>query len=135
MVEAEQVFVLPEARSQIAQSIKLLLLIQCVIGCVVAGVLLFWSTVAAYSSLAGAAIAVLPNVYFALRVFDLSKGRSAASTLRGFYVGASGKFIVTIAMFCATFILLSPINAPALLGTFAVAQLANWLSLLINSKK
>lgn len=120
---------------RIAPSVTRLLLLQCAAGLVIAGVLSLWQLSAAISALAGAVIAVLPNLYFALRVFDMSKGRSAASTLRAFYVGAAGKFAVTVALFCMAFLLLSPLNAPALFGGFAITQLMTWVSLITSDNK
>ena len=89
-----------------------------------------WRADAAYSALAGAAIGFLPNVYFALRAFNLSKGRDARSTLGSLYRGVTGKIVVTAALFCVAFLLISPLHAPALFAGFIATQLANWLVLL-----
>ncbi len=120
---------------RIAPSVSRLLLLQCLSGLVFAGILLVWQVDAAISGLIGAGIAVVPNVYFALRVFDMSKGRNAGSTLRAMFVGAVGKFVVTMVLFWLAFMFLSPLHAPALFGGFALAQLMNWVSLLMNGNK
>ena len=120
---------------RIAPSVTRLLLLQCAVGLVLAGLSLLWRANIALSVLVGAGITVLPNMYFALRVFDMSKGRGAASTLRAFYVGAAGKFAVTVALFCLAFLLLPSLSAPALLVGFAAAQMMNWVSLLFNNDK
>lgn len=68
----------------------------------------------------------LPNTYLALRVFNVSKGRSAQSTLLAFYSGAAGKFIVTVALFIVVLRLVSPLNALAMFGGFIVVQAVAW---------
>ncbi len=116
-----------------APTIKRLLLVQALSGLVFACLLLVSGVEAAYSALLGAVCCVLPNVYFALRVFNLSNGRSARSTLRNFYIGAMGKFIVTAALFIVAFRFVSPLNALAMFGGFIVVQAINWAAPLLES--
>lgn len=114
---------------QIAPRARQLLIWQFFAGVALASVLLPWKLEAAYSALVGASVGFLPNVYFALRVFDMSKGRDAQSTLGALYRGATAKFIVTAALFCVAFLLISPLHVPALFIGFIAVQLVNWLAL------
>ena len=118
---------------RVAPTIKYLLLMQCVAaGIVFAGGWLFWGLVVAYSGLIGAVSSVLPNMYFALRVSDMSKGRGALPTLRAFYAGAAGKFVMTMALFWTAFFLVSPLNVFALFGGFALVHAVHWPALLMK---
>lgn len=108
-------------------TVKRLLLSQSLVGVALACLLLVTSLEAAYSALIGAVCCVLPNLYFALRVFNLSNGRSARSTLRAFYFGAAGKFIVTMALFIVAFRFVSPLNVLAMFAGFIIAQSVNWV--------
>jgi len=116
-----------------APTVKRILLAQALAGLAFAGLLLVVVVEAAYSALLGAVCCVLPNVYFALRVFNLSSGRSARLTLRTFYIGAAGKFIVTAALFIVAFRFVSPLNALAMFGGFIVVQAVNWAAPLLES--
>ena len=116
-----------------APTVKRLLLAQCLAGLVLACLLLINSLEVAYSALLGAGCCLLPNLYLALRVFNFSNGRSAQSTLRAFYVGAAGKFVVTAALFIVAFRFVSPLNAPAMFGGFIVVQAVNWATPLLGA--
>ena len=116
---------------RIAPTVQRLLLVQCLTGVALAALLFLWDVQAAYSALTGAAIGFLPNLYLALRVFDLSKGRSARSTLRAFYIGAAGKFIVTVALFIVALRLISPLNVLAMFGGFIAIQVVHWATPLL----
>jgi len=116
-----------------APTIKRLLLAQCLAGLVLACLLLVNSTEVAYSALLGAGCCLLPNVYLALRVYNLSNGRSAQSTLRAFYFGAAGKFVITVALFIVAFRFVSPLNTPAMFAGFIVVQAVNWAAPLLEA--
>jgi ATP synthase protein I len=116
-----------------APTVKRLLLAQCLAGLVLACLLLVNSMEVAYSALLGAGCCLLPNLYLALRVYNLSNGRSAQSTLRAFYFGAAGKFVVTVALFIVAFRFVSPLNIPAMFGGFIVVQAVNWAAPLLEA--
>jgi len=114
---------------QIASRVKRLLRYQLCAGVLLAAGMMFWNPVAAHSLVIGAAIAFLPNVYYALRVFDMSKARCVDSTLRALYAGAMGKMIMTATLFCVAFLLLAPLHIPALFLGFIAVQLMHFLVL------
>ncbi|MEM7207769.1 MAG: ATP synthase subunit I [Pseudomonadota bacterium] len=119
---------------EIAPQAKRLLYLQVLAGSMPALIVSLWSLTAAISMLVGALIGFLPNAYFALRVFDTSRGRSAQATRSAIYSGAAGKVIVTAALFSVAFLLLSPLHAPALFAGFIAVQLMHWLVLLTQQQ-
>ena len=114
---------------QIAPTVLRLLTWQASAGVLLAAALLAVGFEAAYSALAGASIGFLANVFFALRVFDTARRRDARSTLSALYLGATGKFVVTAALFCVAFLLISPLHAPALFAGFIAMHVVNWVVL------
>ena len=114
---------------KLAPAVSRLLIMQCLVGFMLAVALTAWKLEAAYSALVGAAIGVIPNFFMAIRVFDLSRGRDAHSTLAAVYAGAAGKFLVTAALFSVAFLLISPLHAPSLFVGFVATQICNWVLL------
>ncbi|TDJ68958.1 MAG: hypothetical protein E2O35_01985 [Proteobacteria bacterium] len=52
-----------------------------------------------YSALVGGGIGILPNYYFAVRLFKRSWSMSPATALRGIYLGEGIKVVFTVALF------------------------------------
>lgn len=104
-------------RVVLAQSVATL-----VAGLIGAGVDWIW----AYSALLGGFTAVIPNGYFAFRVFAHQGAQSAARIVRAFYWGEAAKLGLTVAMFCLVFVLVRPLNVAALFGAFVVVQAVGW---------
>lgn len=73
----------------------------------------FFDVVRAYSILSGGLIAVVPQAYFAARVFRLSGAKSAEAIARASYSGEVGKFVLTAAGFAVVFATISPIDGLA----------------------
>ena len=110
------------------------LLLQFTVGVSLASILLVVDAGLGLSAGVGVLVALLPNVYFAWRVFDLSKGRGAKHTMRAFNVGALGKFILTAALFALVFKWLPGLNPVSVILGFGIAQLVNWLCTLVELK-
>lgn len=69
--------------------------------------------VRAYSLLSGGLIAILPQAYFAARVFRRAGAQSAKAIARASYSGEIGKFVLTAAGFAVVFAAVSPIDGLA----------------------
>ena len=69
--------------------------------------------VRAYSLLSGGLIAILPQAYFAVRVFRQVGARSAQAIARASYSGEIGKFALTAAGFAVVFAAVSPLEGLA----------------------
>ena len=97
---------------------------------------LFLATVdviAAYSAASGGLIAIVPQAWFATRLFRNRGARSADAVARSGYSGEVGKFLLTAAGFAIVFSMVHPINGMAVFAAF-IAMLAmqitgSWLLL------
>lgn len=96
-------------------------------------ILLASDKVRAYSLLSGGLIAVLPQAYFAALAFRWRGARSARAIAHSSYAGQVGKFLLSIAGFAAVFVLLRPIDAPAVFAGYLVMLtiqiIGSWLLL------
>ena len=96
-------------------------------------ILLASDKVRAYSMLSGGLIAILPQAYFAALAFRWRGARSARAIAHSSYAGQVGKFLLSIAGFAAVFVLLRPIDAPAVfagyLAMLAIQIIGSWLLL------
>ena len=84
-----------------------------------------------YSGLCGGLIAWLPNLYFAHKAFRFSGARAAQSIVRSFYAGEAGKLILTAVLFALAFVVVKPLEAPALFGIFVLALSVGWFAPLL----
>lgn len=73
-------------------------------------VLLKIDQVWAYSMFCGGLIAVLPQAYFAAKVFGQTGAQSAEAIVKASYSGEVGKFVLTTAGFAVVFATVSPLN-------------------------
>jgi len=69
--------------------------------------------VSAYSLLSGGLIAILPQAYFAVRVFRQAGAQSAKAIAQASYSGEIGKFVLTAAGFAVVFASVTPIDGLA----------------------
>ena len=96
-------------------------------------ILLASDKVRAYSVFSGGLIAILPQAYFAARVFRRSGSRSAQAIARASYSGEIGKFALTAAGFAVVFAVVSPIDGLAVfigyLIMLAIQITGSWLLL------
>ncbi len=72
----------------------------------------------AYSALAGGAVAVVPQAWFATRVFRRRGARSAKAIARDSYSGEIGKFVLSAAGFAVVFATLRPLHGLAVFGVY-----------------
>ncbi|UAW98404.1 F0F1 ATP synthase subunit I [Halopseudomonas nanhaiensis] len=103
-------------------------------GVTVAVALILWvvqDRIAGYSGLLGGLVAVIPNAYFAYRVYRYSGARSARAIVRELYSGEAGKLILTAALFVLVLMGVKPLEVPALFAGYLVAVVTGASSLLI----
>ncbi|MFN3581351.1 MAG: F0F1 ATP synthase subunit I [Pseudomonas sp.] len=79
---------------------------------------LFQDIVAGYSGLLGGLIALIPNVYFAYRVFRFFGARSARAIVTEFFSGEAGKLILTAVLFIAVWVGVEPLEAGAVFAGY-----------------
>lgn len=80
----------------------------------------FESRLAGYSAIVGGLIFVIPNAYFAHRMYRYQGARHARLMVGNMFRAESIKLALTAVFFAAVFILMEPVHVPALLFTFAV---------------
>ncbi len=89
--------------------------------------------VLAISLVAGGLIAVLPQAYFAYRVFHRAGAQAARHIARASYAGEIGKFVMAVAGFALVFALLRPIEGWAVFagygGMLVIQVTGAWLLL------
>ncbi len=95
-------------------------------------VLYWYHPVAALSALAGGLIAILPQAFFAARLFRHRGARSAQQVARSGYAGEVGKFALSAAGFALVFATMRPISGLAVFTAYLlmmVMQIAGgwWL--------
>ncbi|TAN67109.1 MAG: F0F1 ATP synthase assembly protein I [Methylobacter sp.] len=84
----------------------------------------------ALSAVLGGVAALVPNLYFALRVHK-SAGQEARKIVRSFYAGESGKLLLTGALFFMIF-QLPNIEILPLLAVYVAALSVFWFALLMR---
>lgn len=67
------------------------------------GLLLISGPTAAYSALLGGAVSILPNVYFAKKLFRYQGAHAAKQIVRNFYKGEAGKLLLSAVLFAIVF--------------------------------
>ncbi len=105
-----------------------LLGLQALIIGLASALMLMQSPQAAWSFLAGGAIAWIAHGYFALKAFAFSGARAAKQIMRGFYSGEAGKIVITALMLYAAFNWLPGVLAQYLMTGFFLAVALNWLA-------
>ncbi|WP_304638608.1 F0F1 ATP synthase subunit I [Pseudomonas sp.] len=73
----------------------------------------FQGAVAGYSGLLGGLIALIPNAYFAYRVYRYFGARSARAIVSEIFAGEAGKLILTAALFSVVWVGVKPLEAVA----------------------
>lgn len=81
----------------------------------------------AQSVLAGALIAILPQAWFAARLFRFRGARATPQVLQSALSGEVGKFFLSVAGFAAVFALMRPVHAAGVFGGY-IAMLAIQIS-------
>jgi len=96
---------------------------------------LFSGQTAALSSLAAAAIYLIPNVYFASRALKHRNGDSARHVLAQMYVSEIWKMGMTALLFAAVFMLVRPLSPFSLFGTYILLHLTGWVAqVMLNNR-
>ncbi|MFC7294547.1 ATP synthase subunit I [Marinobacter aromaticivorans] len=86
------------------------------------------SPLAGYSAFVGGLIFIVPNAWFAHRVYRYQGARSAHLVVGDLFRAESTKIALTAVFFAAVFTLMEPVYVPALLFTFAVMVLVGTAS-------
>ena len=81
----------------------------------------------AYSAVLGGVVCILPNLYFALKLFRYDGAQAAGNIIKAFYKGEAAKLLITIALFALIFKFI-PIEALAFFVTFIVVQFLFWIA-------
>ena len=100
---------------------------QAVTTVLVAAVGFVWGSVVALSLLLGGLVSVLPNAYFAYRLFARPGVAAARSVVQDFYRGAAGKFVLTIVLFALVFSCIRTVSPLALFVAFILVNAVHWL--------
>ncbi|MDI3324171.1 ATP synthase subunit I [Pontibacterium granulatum] len=103
-------------------------LIQAAIAVFVSGGLLLIDIVTAYSTLLGAALYLIPNLYFANRALKSRPGQSPNTALVELYASEIWKMGISIVAFAAVFILVEPLSPFSLFVTFILMQISGWIA-------
>lgn len=74
--------------------------------------------VASYSILLGGLISIVPNGYFAWKVFRFRGARNTPLIVKSFYAGETGKLIMTGVFFALVFAGIKPLNEFAVIVSF-----------------
>lgn len=99
--------------------------LQLALLCTLVGLSLLHSEQAAVSLLLGGLLALLPNAWFAWRVFRYRGASAAMAVTQSFYRGEAGKFVLTLFGFASVFVLWPAVVVPALFGGYLALALAN----------
>lgn len=91
---------------------------------------------AALSALLGGMICIVPNAYFALKLFKYQGARSAKQIVNSFYKGEALKIIISIFLFTAVFIFFR-ITPLAFFGSYILILMTHWLTpwIIVNKQK
>ena len=92
---------------------------------------IFQGLIAGYSGLLGGLVALIPNCYFAFRVYRYSGARSARAIVGEFYSGEAGKLILTAVLFIAVWLAVKPLVVAAVFGGYIAVLVTGASALLI----
>lgn len=112
---------------------KVLWLQLLIIGLISAGFLAAKGRDFAEWSLLGGLAAFIPNLYFALRIKSVA-GQDVKKIVRSFYVGESGKLLLTVALFALIFQLPNVQLLPLMTGYIAALSIF-WFALIMRDTK
>ncbi len=104
---------------------------QLILGGAVTGAWFFEAPIAAAAAAAGTAIALLPTLYFAVKVFSKAPGSAPHEVLRALYTGEAVKLILTAALFAIALRWFGGHFLP-LITAYAAALATYWFVLLGN---
>jgi ATP synthase protein I len=114
--------------------VKKVALYQLVLLLPVCAVLLFWSSVLAYSVLIGGLIQICPQAWFTRQAFRYTGARKVQSIVRAMYWGETGKIVLTTVLFTVSFVTVKPLFVSAVFSSFVVMILVQYLTVIILLK-
>ncbi|MCH8504665.1 MAG: ATP synthase subunit I [Ectothiorhodospiraceae bacterium] len=88
--------------------------------------------IAGLAALAGGGVAILPGVYFALKVFSVPPGAPPKQLVGAFYRGEALKFGLTVVLFIIVLQWFADSFAPVI-TTYIAAILVYWLALRVGA--
>ncbi len=88
-----------------------------------------WNLVVAFSFFWGGAICIIPNIYFAHKLFAQTGAKAAQQILASFYLCEIVKFVITIILFIVAFKFFHT-NKLAIFIGYIVAQVTFWFTAL-----
>ena len=102
-----------------------------------ASIILFFTDnkISAYSALLGGLAFILPNLYFAASTLRDELQYSPRVIVRRFYMGESGKLLLTGVFFSVCFILIESLHAIAFFTTYLLIMVMNFVGLALLSRK
>ncbi|STX46565.1 ATP synthase subunit I [Legionella gratiana] len=89
---------------------------------------------AAISALLGGMVCIIPNAYFASKLFKYQGARSARQIVNSFYKGEALKIIISIFLFTAVFLFFK-ITPLAFFGSYIMILMTHWFAPLILINK
>lgn len=95
---------------------------------------LFFSVKAANSALLGGIICVIPNIYFARKLFKYQGARSAKQIVNSFYKGEAVKIILSVILFTVVFVWVK-ITPLAFFLAYIMILMTHWFAPLIVVNK
>ena len=99
--------------------------------CVMAALVTFLllDGVASYSILLGGLISIVPNGYFAWKVFRFRGARNTPLIVKSFYAGETGKLIMTGGFFALVFAGIKPLNELAVIVSFILTIIVGLIAI------
>ncbi|KTD69450.1 MULTISPECIES: F0F1 ATP synthase subunit I [Legionella] len=95
---------------------------------------LVYDTNAASSALLGGIVCIVPNAFFASKLFKYQGARSAKQIVNSFYKGEALKIVISIFLFTAVFLLFK-ITPLAFFASYIMIQMTHWFTPLIIINK
>lgn len=89
---------------------------------------------AGFCAFLGGLIAILPNLYFALKTFRYFGAQSAVAVTLSLWTGEMGKYILTAALFVLVFLAIKPLDITALFISYFLVLIVSSLGLLLVKK-
>lgn len=109
-----------------APKVVRILLVQCVVTCLMAGLfLVFKHENAALSALCGGMIYTIPNAYFVRKAWQYTGASQAANAVRSFYKGETWKMVLSASLFGLLFKSFPQADLIAVFVTFVAAMMSN----------
>lgn len=84
--------------------------------------------VTGYSVFLGGLVSALPNAYFAIKAFRYSGARQMPQVVKSFYMGESGKLIITAIMFALVFAGVKPLNEIAVIMSYILILISGLIA-------